>query len=203
MSWWKEVIMCTRWRWRHCEEWRTLIPFLQHPWGFFLAMKRCLDLLLWRSLLTKKALYLTILFQLCCGWTVKENIHVINCENTLLDCWLLTSIDSGAELHMSWTKCIIFNHILQKGFFFLLNSFWLYINKEWHLNQLASLKLLKLLVQPELEFDSAHVKWGVWNRPNRFIVLFCAPKNFAFIENHNNLGSLARPLTSPSTLIGD
>lgn len=133
----------------------------------------------------------------------KQVIHVINCENTLLDCWLLTSIDSGAELHMSWTKCIIFNHILQKGFFFLLNSFWLYINKEWHLNQLASLKLLKLLVQPELEFDSAHVKWGVWNRPNRFIVLFCAPKNFAFIENHNNLGNLARPLTSPSTLIGD
>ena len=115
----------------------------------------------------------------------KTYMIVINCENALLDCWLLTSIDSGAELHMSWTKCITFNHILQKAFFFLLNSFWLYINKEWHLNQLASLKLLKLLVQPELEFDSAHVKWGVWNRPNRFIVLFCAPKNFTFIENHS------------------
>ena len=184
MSWWKEVIMHTRWRWRHCEEWRTLIPFLQHPWGFFLAMKRCLDLLLWRSLLTKKALYLTILFQLCCGWTVKENIHVINCENTLLDCWLLTSIDSVAELY----KCIIFNHILQKGFFFLLNSFWLYsiLIKSGNWINLASLKILKL-VQPELEYDSAHVKCSVWSGTDLTDSLSCLvlKKNFAFIKNHS------------------
>ena len=53
-------------------------------------------------------------------WLNSERKHTCN----QLWKYIAGLLDSGAELHMSWTKCIIFNHILQKGFF----SFWIHFD---------------------------------------------------------------------------